>query len=88
MAAGTKAPVPPVVRDGRIDVLATLEAAIARSVSAAAWASGRGLSSVYVCDVRRGVRPPGPAILAALGLEKVVSYASVAPAAPVDEARS
>lgn len=39
-----------------------------------AWAEKNGLSSQYVCDVAKGRRAPGKAILDALGLEKMVIY--------------
>ncbi len=57
-----------------VDALARLEAAIAVDGSASAWAERVGISAVYVSDVRRGVRKPGPAVLRALGLQRVVSY--------------
>ena len=57
-----------------VDALARLEAAIAQDGSAAAWAARVGISAAYVSDVRRGLRQPGPSVLQALGLQRVVSY--------------
>jgi len=45
--------------------------------SARAWAASIGVSGVYVADVLAGRRDPGPAILRALGVERVVSYRRV-----------
>lgn len=39
-----------------------------------AWAKTKGLAPSYVSDVLNGRRDPSPAILDALGLEKVVTY--------------
>lgn len=39
-----------------------------------AWAKAKGLVPSYVSDVLNGRRDPSPAILDALGLEKVVTY--------------
>ena len=43
------------------------------------WALGHSILPQYVSDVLRGRRDPGPQILAALGLEKVVTYRRVKP---------
>jgi hypothetical protein len=40
-----------------------------------AWALKHGVSPVYVGDVLAGRRAPGKAILATLGLVRVISYA-------------
>ncbi len=65
--------------------LRVLERAIEREGgSAKAWAKRAGLSRQYVYDVRSGKRAPGPAILLALGLVRVVSYE---PSAAQREAR-
>lgn len=40
----------------------------------AAYAKDKGLSAQYVNDVVQGHREPGPTVLDALGLEKVVTY--------------
>lgn len=60
--------------EGMAHALARLETAIAEAGSARAWATRVGVSDVYVSDVRRGIRPPGPSVLQALGLQRVVSY--------------
>lgn len=39
-----------------------------------AFAAAQGFSDSYISDVLRGRRELGPAILAALGLERVVTY--------------
>lgn len=39
-----------------------------------AWAKAMGISQAYVNQVIQGNREPGPAILDAVGLERVVSY--------------
>lgn len=57
--------------------LQALERAIEREGTAQAWAARAGLSPQYVADVRHGRRAPGPAILLALGLVRVVSYAPI-----------
>lgn len=57
------------------DAMSALREAVERAGSAQAWARGVGLSPSYVHDVRLGRRPPGPRLLAALGLQRVVSYA-------------
>ncbi|ACS39424.1 hypothetical protein [Methylorubrum extorquens] len=62
--------------------LKDLEDAIRHAGSARAFATAKGLSHGYVSDVRAGRREPGPAVLAALGLEKRVSYV------PTEGARS
>lgn len=56
------------------DVIDRLRAAIAKAGSQAAFAEMYGLSAAYVNDVINGRREPGPAILEALGVEKVVTY--------------
>jgi hypothetical protein len=42
-----------------------------------AWAEANDLSSAYVCDVLIQRRDPGESILAALGLERVVTYRKI-----------
>lgn len=54
--------------------LRALERAIRKAGSAKAWATQAGVSEAYVSDVRLGRRDPGPAVLDALGLERVVQY--------------
>jgi DNA-binding transcriptional regulator YdaS (Cro superfamily) len=46
----------------------------------AAWARDHNLSPAYVSDVINGRREPGPAILEALGIERVVVYRPKPPA--------
>jgi DNA-binding transcriptional regulator YdaS (Cro superfamily) len=46
----------------------------------AAWARSHGISPAYVSDVINGRREPGPAILDALGIERVVTYRPKPPA--------
>lgn len=70
-------PARPAEREEAIDALARLEEAIRHAGSALAWAAAAGISPAYVSDVRKGRREPGPAVLAALRLEKHVSYAPV-----------
>jgi DNA-binding transcriptional regulator YdaS (Cro superfamily) len=48
--------------------------------SQAAWARKHGVSPAYVSDVINGRREPGPAILDALGIERVVTYRPKPPA--------
>ncbi len=59
------------------DPLRALERAVRKAGSARAWAVQAGVSEAYVSDVRLGRRDPGPAVLAALGLERVVRYRPV-----------
>jgi hypothetical protein len=42
-----------------------------------AWGDARGISAQYVSDVIAGRRLPGSKVLAALGVERVVSYRRV-----------
>lgn len=67
---------------GASEPLRALERAIERTGTAQEWARRAGLSHQYVADVRLGRRAPGPAILLALGLVRVVSYV------PAGEAQS
>lgn len=39
-----------------------------------AWAAAKGLAPSYVSDVLNGRRDPSPAILQALGLQRIISY--------------
>lgn len=43
-----------------------------------AWAKSLGISQSYVADVLRGRQPPGDKIIAALGIERVVTYRKTA----------
>ena len=45
-----------------------------RRTTQKALADDLGLSKQYLCDVLRGRREPGPKILSALKLERVVTY--------------
>lgn len=42
--------------------------------SQSAWAKANGVSQAYVNHVLEGKREPGPAILEAIGLERVITY--------------
>ncbi|MDB5415085.1 MAG: hypothetical protein JWR10_3420 [Rubritepida sp.] len=42
-----------------------------------AWGALHGISPSHVCDVLNARRDPGPAILQALGLERVTRYVKV-----------
>ncbi|QRE76839.1 hypothetical protein [Methylobacterium aquaticum] len=63
------------------DVRAALEAAIEKAGSAGAWARQVGLSPGYVSDVRLRRRALGPALLDALGVERVTTVLYVLPTA-------
>lgn len=54
-----------------------LRQSVDRAGSQAAWAEANNVSCPYVCDVLKGRRGPGEAILIALGMEKIVSYRRV-----------
>lgn len=56
------------------DVLQQLRGEIEAAGSAKAWAERHAISPSYVSDVLKGVRDPGPAVLEALRLERVVTY--------------
>jgi hypothetical protein len=56
------------------EVVDLLRADIDKSGSVAVWARENRISVPYVHDVVRGNRQPGAKILAAMGLEKIVSY--------------
>lgn len=55
-------------------VISLLLKSVTAAPSMATWARENGMSAAHVHDVLNGHRAPGPAILAALGLRKVVSY--------------
>lgn len=57
-----------------IDPLAELRRAVAAAGTNRQWALAHGLSRAYVGEVLNGKKEPGPVILEALGLEKVVIY--------------
>ncbi|BAQ47661.1 hypothetical protein [Methylobacterium aquaticum] len=52
------------------DVRALLRQRVDTEGSANAWSRRHGVSHAYTLDALAGRRPPGPAILEALGLEK------------------
>jgi DNA-binding transcriptional regulator YdaS (Cro superfamily) len=56
------------------ELIERLRAAIVEAGSQSAFAELHGLSTAYVNDVLNRRREPGPAILEALGIEKVVTY--------------
>ena len=56
------------------DVVRKVALACEQAGGQTAWANRIGVSQVYVNDVLHRRRPPGPAILRALGLDKVESY--------------
>ena len=58
----------------RLGFYANLRKAIADAGGQSAWAKQVGLTPSYVNDVLLGRRDPGPAVLAALGLRRVISY--------------
>lgn len=55
-------------------VRSMLAAAIGAAGSQKAFAQQHGLSGAYLSEVVRGTRDPGPAVLGALGMEKVIGY--------------
>jgi len=60
-------------RQGQIDVLQRLRAAIGEETQKE-WADKHGISPQYLSHVLSGRTDPGPKILAALGLKRVVVY--------------
>ena len=61
------------------EVREMLRAAVAQAGSQGAWAKAAGISQAYAHDVLNRRRAPGASILAALGLERVVTYRRVKP---------
>ena len=57
-----------------LDVCATLRRACQAAGGQTAWAQANSVSPQYVCDVLNARRDPGDAILAALGLRRIVRY--------------
>ncbi len=55
-------------------VLAKLRREIKALGSQQAWANTHGVSPAYLSDTLRGRRDLGPTILAALGLQRIVTY--------------
>jgi hypothetical protein len=60
----------------RVFTLAEVMALVRKAAGAnrAAWARRHMISASYLSDVLNGHRPPGDAILKALGLERVTAY--------------
>ena len=56
------------------DVRALLRQECSAAGSQQAWAAAHRVSAQYVCDVLKERREPADAILAALGLRRVVTY--------------
>lgn len=56
------------------EVRARLRAAVGASKSAAAWARDHDVSPQFVSDVLLGNRDPGDKVLAALGLERIITF--------------
>ena len=57
-----------------IEVLGLLVSEVRKAGSQSAWARERGISAAHVNDVIKRNRAPGPTILNALGLERVITY--------------
>lgn len=81
--------------------LATVYAALRRAIGTdkqSEWAREHGISPAYLSFVLNGVRPPGPAILAAIGMRRRVVYEPIpagsangampAPLRPADDSPS
>lgn len=58
-------------------VLTLLRKECATAGSQTAYAAKIGVSPAHITDLLQGYRKPGPSILNALGLEKVVEYRKV-----------
>lgn len=58
-------------------VVEQLRREVAKAGSETAWAYPHGISQSYVNFVLRNVISPGPKMLKALGLKKVISYENV-----------
>ena len=58
-------------------VVEQLRREVAKAGSETAWAYPHGISQSYVNFVLRNVISPGPKMLKALGLKKVISYERV-----------
>lgn len=57
-----------------VEVCRRLSAACKMAGSQKAFAEKHGISPAYLCDVLNARREPGPSILDALGLVRVVRY--------------
>jgi DNA-binding transcriptional regulator YdaS (Cro superfamily) len=60
-----------------LDVFKRLRAACKAAGGQAAWAERHGVSAAYVSEALNGTREPGPLILNALGLKRVVKFTEV-----------
>ncbi|MBS7789257.1 helix-turn-helix transcriptional regulator [Roseococcus sp. SDR] len=60
-----------------MDVFKRLRAACEAAGGQGAWAERHGMSAAYVSEVLNAKREPGPAVLNALGLKRVVKFAEV-----------
>ncbi len=61
----------------RVDVFKRLRAACKAAGGQAKWAERHDLSPAHVSEVLNAKRDPGPAVLDALGLKRVVKFAEV-----------
>lgn len=61
----------------QVAVIDLLRRQCTRAGSQASFAAQNKLSPPYLNDVLSGRREPGPAILKALGMEKIVSYRKI-----------
>ncbi len=66
-----------VVRFKEYDVLALLNKSCQEAGGVSSFARANGLSPAYVSQALSKIRKPGPAILNALGLKRVVLYEKV-----------
>lgn len=60
--------------EAAIPVRRALAKALAEAGTLQALSDRIGVSIGYICDVRSGLRPPGPKICRALGFERRVEY--------------
>lgn len=58
----------------RMAVVAALAAYVKKAGSQHLAAEQLGISDAYLCDIKKGRREPGPKLLNALGLRRVVEY--------------
>lgn len=58
----------------RIDLYTLLRTQCAKAGGQTAFANQHGVSVAYVSDVMNGRKEPGPALLKAMGVRKVVRY--------------
>ncbi|MCK8788228.1 helix-turn-helix transcriptional regulator, partial [Roseomonas sp. NAR14] len=57
-----------------LDVAGRLRSAVRAAGSQKAFAAQVGISQQYLCDVLAARREPGPTLLAAVGVRRVVQY--------------